>query len=73
MDKRRIQIGDSFRRRGNPTTDWVVERLFEYKDIPPHARLIERGSRRVITLAMSVLRDERQFVFVASAADQEPH
>ena len=64
MPKRAIQLGDCFQRSGNPYSTWEVERLFEYEDLPPHARLIERGSRRVVTVAVSVLYDDRQFKFI---------
>ena len=69
MARRIIQVGDWFVRRSNPRLAWVVERVFDYTDIPPHARLVERGGTRVITLATSVLSDERQFTFVVQPED----
>ena len=69
MAKRLIRVGDSFERNTFPKTTWVVERVFEYDDLPIHARLVEHGSRRVITVASSVLNDGREFKLVAQGAD----
>jgi hypothetical protein len=56
-----VNPGDTFRKIGTYGADWVVERLFEYPDIPPHARLIDQGNGRVMTVALSTLRDPEVF------------
>ncbi len=56
-----IQPGDRYLRLGNPSTKWVVERLMEFDNQPPHVRLIQDGFSRTITVALSALDDEGQF------------
>lgn len=57
-----VQPGDVFRKVGTYGGDWVVERLFEYPDIPRHARLIERTGSRTMTVAVSLLMDTDNFI-----------
>ncbi len=61
MPEHMIQPGDRYLRLGNPSTKWVVERLMEFDNQPPHVRLIQDGFSRTITVALSVLDDEGQF------------
>ncbi|RAU21691.1 hypothetical protein CU669_11995 [Paramagnetospirillum kuznetsovii] len=56
-----IASGDVFRKIGTYGADWVVERLFDYPDIPRHARLIDQGSGRTMTVAVSMLLDPEMF------------
>jgi hypothetical protein len=62
-----IQIGDVFRKIGTYGADWVVERLIDYPDIPRHARLIDQGSGRTMTVAVSMLLDPDAFALVRKA------
>ena len=57
-----VQRGDVFRKMGTYGGDWVVERVFEYPDIPRHVRLVERTSRRAMTVAADVLFDPTMYV-----------
>ena len=70
-----IYPGDVFRKVGNGA-DWVVEKVFEYNDIPPHVRLTERiGARagaRTMTVAASMLLDADSFTQISSADQGTP-
>jgi hypothetical protein len=59
-----VQSGDVFRKVGTYSGEWVVERIFEYPDIPPHVRLVERTSGRAMTVAASILSDPDHFTVV---------
>ena len=61
MVKRQIQIGDHFIRDNNLRNVWVVEQIFDYPDIPSHARLRELASNRVATFAVNTLCSSGQF------------
>lgn len=65
-----ISPGDVFRKVGNGA-DWVVEKVFEYNDIPPHVRLTERiGARagaRTMTVAASMLLDADAFTQISGS------
>lgn len=56
-----VQPGDIFRKIGTYGANWVVERLFDYPDIPRHARLVDQGSGRTMTVAVSMLLDPECF------------
>ncbi len=56
-----VQPGDIFRKIGTYGANWVVERLFDYPDIPRHARLVDQGSGRTMTVAVSMLLDPEAF------------
>lgn len=56
-----VQRGDVFRKIGTYGGDWVVERVFDYPDIPRHVRMVERTSRRAMTVAADVLYDPAVF------------
>ncbi len=53
--------GDRYLRLGNPSAIWMEERLIDHFGQPLHVRLVEEGHKRSITIAVSVLADERQF------------
>lgn len=53
--------GDVFHKIGTYGANWVVERLFDYPDIPRHARLVDSGSGRTMTVAVSMLQDPDVF------------
>jgi hypothetical protein len=59
-----VQPGDVFRKIGTYGADWVVERLIDYPDIPRHARLVDQGSGRTMTVAVSMLLDAEAFVAI---------
>ncbi|MBC8159057.1 MAG: hypothetical protein H8E94_06975 [Alphaproteobacteria bacterium] len=60
-----VTPGDVFLKLGNPPTEWTVERIIEYPDIPPHVQLQRKGYRTAtMTIALSVLIDRREFQFV---------
>ena len=54
--------GDVFLKLGGLPTEWTVERIIEYPDIPPHARLQRIGYWKAArTIALSVLTNRREF------------
>ncbi|OAN50201.1 hypothetical protein A6A04_01985 [Paramagnetospirillum marisnigri] len=53
--------GQIFRKIGTYGADWRVERVFDYPDIPRHVRLVDQGSGRVMTVALSMLLDPEMF------------
>lgn len=57
-----VQQGDVFRKIGTYGGDWVVERVFDYPDIPRHVRMTERTSRRTMTVAADVLFDPTLYI-----------
>lgn len=61
-----VKQGDVFRKAGTYGGEWVVERVFEYPDIPPHVRLVECNGARAMTVAVSMLSDTEQFALVSS-------
>lgn len=66
-----IQPGDVFHKVGTYGGDWVVQRIFEYPDIPRHARLVEKTGARAMTVAVSLLTDPDNFTPVRQAAASE--
>jgi hypothetical protein len=64
-----VRVGDVFRKAGTYGGEWIVERMFEYPDIPPHARLVERTGSRTMTVAVSLLRDPDSFTSVHQGAN----
>ena len=61
-----VQQGDVFRKLDTYGGDWVVERVFEYPDIPRHVRLTERNTRRSMTVAADVLFDPTLYALIES-------
>lgn len=61
MTQHLVHPGDKYLRPGNPPSIWVVGRLIDRPDHPLHAVLVQEGYSRTITVAVSVLVDERQF------------
>jgi hypothetical protein len=66
-----VQPGHIFRKAGTYGGEWVVERVFEYPDIPPHARLVERTGSRTMTVAISLLLDVENFTPVLQPISDE--
>lgn len=66
-----VAPGDVFRKAGTYGGEWVVERVFDYPDIPRHVRLVERQGARAMTVAASMLQDPECFVPVGYASGQE--
>lgn len=64
-----VAPGDVFRKAGTYGGDWVVERVFDYPDIPRHVRLVERQGARAMTVAATMLFDPSCFT-PASAAHE---
>jgi len=52
-----VAPGDIFRKAGTYGGEWVVERVFDYPDIPRHVRMVERNGARTMTVAVSMLFD----------------
>lgn len=64
-----VSPGDIFRKAGTYGGEWVVERVFDYPDIPPHVRLVERQGARAMTVAVSMLFDPDCFTPVGYGAE----
>jgi hypothetical protein len=65
-----VAPGDVFRKVGTYGGEWVVERVFDYPDIPRHVRLVERQGARAMTVAASMLSDPDCFVAVGYGSDE---
>lgn len=61
MTQHLVQPGDRYLRPGNPPGIWVVGRRIDRPDHPLHVVLVQEGYSRTITVAVSVLADERRF------------
>ncbi len=66
-----VAPGDIFRKAGTYGGDWVVERVFDYPDIPRHVRLVERNGARAMTVAVSMLFDAECFTPLAQGVGAE--
>ncbi len=66
-----VTPGDVFRKAGTYGGEWVVERVFDYPDIPRHVRMVERQGARAMTVAVSMLFDPECFVPISSGASDE--
>lgn len=64
-----VAPGDTFRKTGTYGGDWVVDRVFDYPDIPRHVRLIEKNGR-TMTVAVAMLSDPDSFTFIAPAVPE---
>ncbi len=60
-----VAPGDIFRKAGTYGGEWVVERIFDYPDIPRHVRMVERNGARAMTVAVSMLFDPDCFTAVS--------
>ncbi len=56
-----IEPGDRFLRQDAVPTVWVVRRLLDLPDLPPHLHIVPENGHRVLTFAVSALLDERLF------------
>ncbi|MGE5475271.1 MAG: hypothetical protein ACM3Q1_01335 [Bacteroidales bacterium] len=66
-----VAPGDIFRKAGTYGGEWVVQRVFDYPDIPRHVRMVERHGARAMTVAMSMLFDPECFTPVAQGGGEE--
>lgn len=72
MAKYPVQPNDVFQKASGLTSKWLVERVIEFPDLPPHVRLNEPGgNERTVTVALSALLDPRQWKSVKVSAPQE--
>lgn len=62
-----VAPGDVFRKVGTYGGEWVVDRVFDYPDIPRHVRLVERNGARAMTVAASMLADPDNFTAISLA------
>lgn len=62
-----VTPGDVFRKAGTYGGDWIVERVFDYPDIPRHVRMVEKSGARAMTVAASMLFDPECFTPVSQA------
>ena len=67
-----VQRGDVFRKVGTFSGDWVVERVFDYPDMPRHVRMVERTSRRAMTVALAVLFDPTLYISMGPGDGHTP-
>ncbi|HLO76948.1 MAG TPA: hypothetical protein VK196_10895 [Magnetospirillum sp.] len=66
-----VTPGDVFRKVGTYGGEWVVDRVFDYPDIPPHVRMVERQGARAMTVAVSMLFDPDCFTPLARGGSAE--
>ena len=72
MAKYPVQPNDVFQKASGLTSKWLVERVIEFPDLPPHVRLNEQGgNERTVTVALSALLDPRQWKSVKVSATQQ--
>ncbi len=72
MAKYPVQPNDVFQKASGLSSKWLVERVIEFPDLPPHVRLNEQGgNERTVTVALSALLDPRQWKSVKTTASQE--
>lgn len=66
-----VAPGDIFRKAGTYGGEWIVERIFDYPDIPRHVRLVERqGGARSMTVAATMLFDTECFTPVSQGSPE---
>jgi hypothetical protein len=63
-----VAPGDVFRKAGTYGGEWVVERVFDYADIPRHVRLVEKNGARAMTVAASMLFDPESYTPLSSTS-----
>lgn len=57
-----VKPGDRFIRLGPYETVWVVKRLLDMEDMPPHLHLTPEGSdARLLTFSVAAVEDEKFF------------
>lgn len=72
MAKYPVQPNDVFQKASGLSSKWLVERVIEFPDLPPHVRLNEQGgNERTVTVALSALLDPRQWKSVKTTTPQE--
>ncbi len=72
MAKYPVQPNDVFQKASGLSSKWLVERVIEFPDLPPHVRLNEQGgNERTVTVALSALLDPRQWKSVKVSVPQE--
>ncbi|MGN1079461.1 MAG: hypothetical protein ACI4TE_04735 [Alphaproteobacteria bacterium] len=72
MAKYPVQPNDVFQKASGLSSKWLVERVIEFPDLPPHVRLNEQGgNERTVTVALSALLDPRQWKSVKITPPQE--
>jgi hypothetical protein len=60
--KMSVQPGDRFEKVGTFRTVWVVKRLLDLPDLPPHIHIVPEVTQRpVLTFSISAVCDKRHF------------
>ena len=57
-----IKIGDRYHRPGEPRLIYRVSQCVEFKNHPPHVKLVSEANGRVMTLGAGVLKDPQQWL-----------
>ena len=61
-EQQSVKPGDRFIRLGPYETVWVVTRLLDMDDMPPHLHLTPEGSgSRLLTFSVAAVQDEKLF------------
>ncbi len=72
MAKYPVQPNDVYQKASGLASQWLVERLIEFPNLPLHVRLNEQGgNERTVTVALSALQDVRQWKLIKSTASEE--
>ena len=66
-----VHPNDIYQKVGGTVSKWVVEKVFEYSDMPAHVRLIEQGgNERTVTVALSALADAKEWRHIGFATEE---
>lgn len=67
-----VRPGDRFIRVGKYRSEWVVQEIVTFPNLPPHLHLAEAGStRRALTFSVSALMDRKLFIPVRREAERD--
>ncbi|MGB0681694.1 MAG: hypothetical protein ACPGOV_03265 [Magnetovibrionaceae bacterium] len=66
-----IKPGDRFVRVGTYKSIWVVRRLLDLEDMPPHLHIQQEGGYRVLTFSVSALLDKTLFTPLPPLSEEE--
>ena len=68
-EQQSVKPGDRFIRLGPYETVWVVKRLLDMEDMPPHLHLTPEGpDARLLTFSVAAVQDEKYFKRVGNGS-----
>ncbi len=67
-----VRPGDRFVKVGKFATEWIVQELLDFPNLPPHLHIVEAGStRRALTFSVSAVLDRNLFTPLRAVAIDE--